>query len=217
MNPKIIPVLRDSGIDVVSFANNHIGDYGRLAFEDSLTRLHNAGILTCGAGINKIEAEIPAVVVQKNFKVGYLCFSDVGPAAMEATSTKSGILLASDPDFDSIVKNAAEKVDALIVSFHFGVEYKMTNTSRQEELSKRAIDDGAVMIAGSHPHVVENIEYYNGAPIVYSLGNFIFDQAFSKETMNGLFLTANLSGKTVSNLVSHTVNLDKNFTPSLEK
>ena len=215
MDPKALPALRDAGIDVVSFANNHIGDWGRVAFEDSLQNIRKSGILTCGAGMNKLEAEEPAVINQNGFTVGYLCFSDVGPIDMAATDTQSGILLASDPAFETIIHNAAQKVNTLIVSFHFGVEYQKVHTTRQAELAKRAIDAGAVMVVGSHPHVVEDGETYGTAPILYSLGNFIFDQSFSKDTMQGGFATATLTGKTISNLKLQTVTLDKNYIPSI--
>ncbi len=217
MDPKSLIALKDSGIDVVSFANNHVGDYGRPAFEDTLKRLRDTGILSCGAGMNRAEAETPAIVVQNNFKVGYLCFSDVGPADMEATDSTSGILLASNPRFDEIIKNAATKVDALIVSFHFGEEYEQIHNGPQEALAKKAINDGAVMIVGHHPHVPQDIAYYDGKPVLYSLGNFIFDQYFSKETMGGLFVTATLIGTEVSNVTSHQIVLNKNFVPHLAK
>lgn len=215
MDPKSLIALKDSGIDVVSFANNHVGDYGRPAFEDTLKRLRDTGILSCGAGMNRAEAETPAIVVQNNFKVGYLCFSDVGPADMEATDSTSGILLARNPRFDEIIKNAATKVDALIVSFHFGEEYEQIHNGPQEALAKKAINDGAVMIVGHHPHVPQDIVYYDDKPVLYSLGNFIFDQYFSKETMGGLFITANLIGKTITDVTSHQTVLNKNFVPSL--
>ncbi len=217
MDPKSLIALKDSGIDVVSFANNHVGDYGRPAFEDTLQRLRDTGILSCGAGMNRTEAETPAIVVQNNFKVGYLCFSDVGPADMEATDLKSGILLASNPHFDAIIRSAAENVDALIVSFHFGIEYEPVHSGQQEALAKKAINDGAVMVVGHHPHVPQDIAYYDSKPVFYSLGNFIFDQYFSKETMGGLFITANLIGKNVSDVITHQIVLSKSFVPSLQK
>lgn len=217
MDPKVLAALKDSGVDVVSVANNHIGDWKRVAFEDSLKRIRETGILPCGGGMNKTEAKTPAIVSQEGFTVGYLCFSDVGPEYMEATDTQSGILLASDKNFDAIVRNAAQKVNTLIVSFHYGIEYKTTHNARQEELAKAAIDDGAALVVGSHPHVAQEIATYSGAPILYSLGNFIFDQKFSDETSHGLFVTATLSGRTISNLVPHVIQIGKNFAPSLEQ
>ena len=219
MDPEgTISALKRAGIDVVSVANNHEGDYGRAAYEDTLKRLHDADILTCGGGMNKTEAETPAIISQSGFTVGYLCFTDVGPDDMAATDTKSGLLLASDKKFDEIIRNAASQVNALIVSFHFGVEYQTVHNARQEKLAKEAIDDGAVMVVGGHPHVPEEIiPDYHGAPIVYSLGNLIFDQGFSGKTITGLYVTATLNGKSVSDVTPHTTVLDSNFAVSLEK
>ena len=217
MDPKSIPALKDSGIDIVSFANNHVGDWTRSAFEDTITRLHSAGILTCGAGFNKKDASTPAIIDENGFRVGFLCFSDVGPGFMSATDTDSGIIQASDPDFDAIVKNASKEVNALIVSFHWGEEYKQEHNERQEELAKRAIDNGAVMVVGHHPHVAQDATLYNDRPIIYSLGNFIFDQSFSKVTMTGLFVTATLRGDEVLDVIQHTVAISKQSVPSLTK
>ena len=105
---------------------------------------------------------------------------------------QAGILLASDPDFNEIVKNAASQVDYLVVSFHFGVEYQTKHNARQEYLAHEAVDDGAKIIIGSHPHVVEDTEVYKNSYIAYSLGNFIFDQSWSQPTMQGMLLQIKL-------------------------
>ena len=214
MDPIVIDVLHEAGFDVLSFANNHVGDWRKEAFEDTLLRLKAGGILACGAGMTKAEAEAPAIIVQEKFRIGFLCFSDVGPVDYEATETTSGILLANDPDFAGIVSRANAQVDALIVSFHFGNEYETVHNTRQEALAKQAIDNGAVLVVGAHPHVAQDIGTYKDAPILYSLGNFIFDQNFSKDTSFGHFATAMLTGKKVSNVVPHKVVFDKNFVPS---
>ena len=166
--------------------------------------------------MTKADAAKPAIVEHQGYRVGFLCFSDVGPDDMAATDTKSGILLASDPEFETIVQNAAREVNALIVSFHWGDEYKLVHNDRQEMLAKKAIENGAVMIAGHHPHVAQDIGKHNDAPIIYSLGNFIFDQAFSKETMQGMFVTAELKGTKVREVTPYTVLLDSTYTPSLK-
>ena len=215
MDPSVVPVLKAAGIDVVSSANNHIGDWGVEALTDTLKNLRENGIQTCGIGMDKTEAATPAIFAKDGYTVGFLCFTDVGPNDMVATDTKPGILVVGT-DYDAVVKNAASKVDALIVSFHWGEEYKTIHNARQEDLAKRAIDAGAAMVEGEHPHVAQDIQTYNDSPILYSLGNFIFDQPFSKETTHGLWITASISGKTVSDIVPHTTKLDKNFAPSLE-
>jgi poly-gamma-glutamate synthesis protein (capsule biosynthesis protein) len=186
--PDVIPVLKNAGFDVVSFANNHVGDWGMPAFLDTMARLKGAGIAFAGAGVSKAQAEQPVIIEQKGMKVGFLAFSDVGPKWIAATKSLPGILLASDPRLKEIVAHAAKQVDLLVVSFHFGDEYKTEANARQKKLAHEAIDAGARLVIGHHPHVVEGMEEYKNSVIAYSLGNFIFDQYFSKETMRGLAL-----------------------------
>ena len=103
-----------------------------------------------------------------------------------------GILLTSDPNFDNIIKNASKQVDDLVVSFHFGVEYQTKHNARQEYLAHEAVDDGAKIVIGSHPHVVEDTEIYRNAFIAYSLGNLVFDQSQNANTMQGMILEMKL-------------------------
>jgi len=202
MNPAVIPALKGAGISVLSLANNHIGDWGTSAFIDTLARLKENEILYTGGGNNNEEAEKPTIIEKYGMKIGFLGFSDVGPNGMKAGVEKAGILLASNPRFDEIIQNASKQVDYLIVSFHFGDEYKPKHNARQESLAHRAIDDGAKIIIGSHPHVVEDTEVYSPKDctqnscvgfIAYSLGNFIFDQSWSKPTMQGMLLEIKLN------------------------
>lgn len=211
MNPSILPVLKNAGFDIVSFANNHIGDWNMTAFKDSLTRMKENGIIKTGAGFNKKEAEDPSIIEKNGIIFGFLGFSDVGPNWMEAKEETPGILLASDPNFESIINNASKKCDILIVSFHWGEEYKTIHNNRQEALAHKAIDSGANMVIGHHPHVVQDIETYKNSPIVYSLGNFIFDQHFSKETMQGMLFIATFEGKILKETKTKISIQNKNY------
>ncbi|MFA6257315.1 MAG: CapA family protein [Candidatus Paceibacterota bacterium] len=192
MDPGVVPALAGAGIDVLSLANNHIGDWGRNAYTDTLARLKENEILYTGGGINEVEAETPIIIEKYGMKIGFLGFSDVGPKWMEAGVDTAGLLLASDPRFDEIVKNAASQVDFLITSFHWGDEYKDKHNARQEHLAHRAVDNGAKLVIGHHPHVAEDTEVYKDSFIAYSLGNFIFDQSWSTPTMQGMLLQVKL-------------------------
>ncbi len=192
MDPGVVPALAGSGLDVLSLANNHVGDWGRSAYIDTLSRLTENEILYTGGGMSEAEAEKPIIIEKHSTKIGYLGFSDVGPAWMEAGTEKAGLLLASDPRFDEIIQNAASQVDFLIVSFHWGDEYKTTHNARQEHLAHRAVDNGAKLVIGHHPHVTQDTEIYKESFIAYSLGNFIFDQSWSKPTMQGMLLQVKL-------------------------
>ncbi|MFA5791816.1 MAG: CapA family protein [Candidatus Paceibacterota bacterium] len=215
MNPSVIPTLKGVGISILSLANNHIGDWGRSAFTDTLTRLKENEILYTGGGNNKDETETPTIIEKYGMKIGFLGFSDVGPSSMEAGIDKAGILLADDINFDEIIKRASEQVDYLIVTFHFGDEYKTKHNKRQEYLAHKAIDNGAKIIIGTHPHVIEDTEVYKNSFIAYSLGNFIFDQSWSKPTMQGMLLEIKLNRDGGMSVKKNTTQLNSAF--QLEK
>jgi poly-gamma-glutamate synthesis protein (capsule biosynthesis protein) len=213
MDPAVLPVIKEVGFDIVSFANNHAGDWNINAFKDTLSRLEENGILKTGAGINKADATSPTIIEKNGVKFGFLGFSDVGPNWIEAKDDTPGILLASDPNLESIIANAKTKCDVLVVSFHWGIEYKTIHNTRQEELAHTAIDSGADMIIGHHPHVMQDIAEYNGKPIVYSLGNFIFDQYFSTDTMRGMLYSATFEGTNLKETNHRIITLNKKYQP----
>ena len=213
MDPKVLPALKEAGFDAFLFANNHVGDWSIRAFKDTLARLNNIGILKTGAGEDKYDAKNPTIIEKNGVKFGFLGFSDVGPNWIEANEKTAGILLASDPDFKEIVQSAKTKCDVLIVSFHFGEEYKLIHNKRQEELAHSAIDNGADMVIGGHSHVMEDIEKYKEKTIVYSLGNFIFDQYFSKDTMRGMLFEATYDGINLIKTEKKIITLNKKFQP----
>jgi poly-gamma-glutamate synthesis protein (capsule biosynthesis protein) len=123
------------------------------------------------------------------------------------------LLLANNPRFDEIVQNAAKQVDYLVVSFHFGEEYQTKHNARQELLAHKAVDDGAKLVIGAHPHVVEDTEVYKESLIAYSLGNFIFDQSFSAATMQGMLLNIKLSKDGSMTARKDIVKLNNAFQP----
>lgn len=220
MDPSVIPALKGAGISMVSVANNHVGDWGRNAYVDTLARLKENEIQYTGGG-TKFEAENPTIVEKNGIKIGFLGFSDVGPDWMEARNKitdggpieEQGLLLASNPRFDEIVANASKQVDHLVVSFHWGEEYKNKNNARQQQLAHKAIDNGAKLVIGHHPHVIQNTEVYKNGFIAYSLGNFIFDQKFSTATMEGMLLEMKLYKDGTMTSKKNTVKLNKVFQP----
>lgn len=212
MEPRSLTALREAGFDVLSVANNHAGDWGREAYADTIANIHNAGMFAIGGGAHKTDAKKPKIIEQKGIKIGFLGFSDVGPEWLAATETTPGILLASDPNFDQIVKDAAAECDVLVVSFHWGEEYQAgEHSARQEMLAHRTIDAGAKLVIGHHPHVIQDTEHYGGGYIAYSLGNLIFDQAFSKDTMQGLLLSVRLKRDDILNVHKKIVKLNEKF------
>ena len=213
MDPTVVPALAGAGIDVVSMANNHVGDWGRESYTDTLARLKENQIHYTGGGMNEAEAEEPVIIEKYGMKIGFLAFSDVGPNWMKATTDQAGLLLASNPRFSEIIQNASNKVDQLVVSFHWGDEYKTVHNARQEYLAHKAVDAGAKLIIGHHPHVVQDVEIYKDAYIAYSLGNFIFDQSFSTNTMQGMLLEIKIGRDGSMTAQKNTVKLSPYFQP----
>lgn len=213
MDPAGLVAMRTAGFDVVSFANNHVGDYARAAFTETLQNLQKNNILFAGAGMNREEATTPAIIDVRGMKIGFLAATDVGPDWLRATDTSPGILIASDPNLSSIVATAKAQVDVLVMSFHWGNEYSPAN-AHQETLAHAAIDAGADIVVGHHPHVMEKVSYYKDKPIFYSLGNFIFDQYFSPHTLRGMVAEVSIDPKTNTITATEQVSpQDKQFVP----
>ena len=213
MDPSAVPALKGAGISVVSVANNHVGDWGRDAYIDTLAHLKENEISYVGGGANASEAENPVIIEKYGIKIGYLGFSDVGPEWMKSTENQAGVLLANNPRFDEIIQNASKQVEYLIVSIHFGEEYQTKHNARQEYLAHKAIDAGAKIVIGHHPHVIEDTEVYKNGFIAYSLGNFIFDQGFSENTMKGMLLEIKLEKDGNMSVKKNILKLNKFFQP----
>jgi len=203
MNPKVAEALRQVNINIVNLANNHIFDYGKIAFENTLKNLDENYIRYFG---NSYE---PLIIKKEGIKIGFLGFSDF-LKNFEVKEDKLGIAIIND-NLSEIIKKAKEKVDILIVSFHWGDEYKKIANSRQKKIARTAIDAGADLIMGHHPHVIQNIEKYKGKFIFYSLGNFIFDQNFSKETMIGGGAEVYIKDKKIEKIYFRKFFLNNNF------
>jgi gamma-polyglutamate biosynthesis protein CapA len=214
MKPELLPVLKENGFDILSVANNHTGDWGYDGFVDTLKNLDANGLSYVGGGFNYASATSPRIINRNGLRTGFLGFSDVGPLGLAVSNWRAGVLIVKDADFAGIIKNAASQVDNLIVTIHFGEEYKTTHNTRQAKIAHEAIEAGARVVIGHHPHVVQDDEYYNNGYIAYSLGNFVFDQNFSSETMQGLALGLELGKDGVANVEKRPIKLNNNFQPS---
>ncbi len=169
--------LHALGFTELSQANNHTFDFGAEALAESELAIHAAGITPFGNFQNN-DPSSPEQNIrgQRIAFVGYNEFSH---------SNLDRVLVA--------ISSAKAQGDFVIVYPHWGVEYNLGTTSEQVVLGHQFVDAGADVIFGSHPHVVEPVEIYQGKPIFYSLGNFVFDQSFSQETSEGLAVDLSLS------------------------
>ena len=202
-----------AGVDVVSLANNHIFDWGGAALCNTRQRLIASGIGVVGAGCDYTEANAPYVhTFPDGSSVGFLGYTSFYPNGA-AGEHNPGISEYSDDQMKAAIASLQEVVDVVIVSLHWGEEYQSQSNTEQQQVGRILIDAGADIIAGHHPHTIQEVEEYNGGWIVYSLGNFIFDQYFSKETMEGLTATATVQGGEVVSLVTEKVILNTQFQP----
>ena len=219
--PEAIEGLTFAGFNLISLANNHAFDYGREALEDCLAKLSKAGIDYVGAGFNEGEAyggRTPVIKEIEGTKIGFLAYTNLGPESWKASEKNSGIAWISEKDFEKIkkdIENAKSQADILIVSLHAGEEYAAEPTQFQIEFSKVAIDAGADLVIGHHPHVVQKSEKYKDKWIFYSLGNFVFDQSFSQETMRGKILEILIKDGKINELIPKKIEINNYFQPEI--
>lgn len=216
-DPRVMEGLKFAGFDLLSVANNHMGDWTRAAFEDTFNILKENGIDYVGGGFSEEEAHSPRVREIKGTKFCFLGYTDLGARYTEAEGEISGIAWAEKDIVSTDISNAKSSCDFIVASFHFGDEYKPLSNSRQKLLARSAVDAGANLVVGHHPHVIQETEEYNGAFIAYSLGNFIFDQSFSKETMEGLILKVTVKDSAIVNAEPIKIDISKEFQASLRE
>lgn len=215
-DPQSVEGLVNSGFDVLSIANNHIWDYDAPAFEDTLKTLADNGISPVGGGYSFEIAHTPVVKDVNGTRVAFLAYTDLLPSFLG--KDVPGPSVASPDDvvkMSSDIRDAGSLADIVVVSFHWGEEYQTVHNAAQEKLAHAAIDAGADLIVGHHPHVVEDIEQYKGKYIAYSLGNFVFDQNFDADTRHGMLLTVTLRDKKIVSVTPQEVRFTETYQPYL--
>lgn len=162
-------VLAAGGFGLVSLANNHSADYGRIGLLDAARSLADCA---AGVGLSRAEAVAPRVIERYGLRVGLVAYT-LYPGAAEP---EDPLAVVRDETFAAEIAAAAEGVDTLVVSIHWGGEYQPTPTIRQVRLARLAIESGAAAVLGHGPHVRQPLDSWQGKPIVYSLGNAVFDR-----------------------------------------
>ena len=218
-DPKAIDGLRFAGFDILTVANNHALDWTGKAFLDSLKRLTDAGIVYTGGGVNEADAFGPKFIELKGTKIGFLSYTNFSVRAWRAGPDSAGMALIEESDIEKVVediKNAKKQCDILIVSCHAGTEYTTKLEKFQKLFYEVAIDNGADLVIGHHPHVIQPLLRYKDGWIAYSLGNFIFDQDFSEETMKGMLLNVKIEDKKIQEVEPRTIKMNKDYQPELQ-
>jgi poly-gamma-glutamate synthesis protein (capsule biosynthesis protein) len=196
-DPELIAGLAHAGIDVVSLANNHIGDAGRAGVLQTRSNLSRFGIKFAGAGANLAQARQPAILSAGGIKVAILGYDTIAKGYC-ATATKAGSAQLSARTVKADVAAARRAGAQLVIVYpHWGTEYDPTPFAGQRAVAHAIIDAGADIVIGNHAHWAGGMEVYKGRPIWYALGNFVFDQTWSEPTMEGMTLELTFRGKTL--------------------
>ncbi|OUQ25047.1 hypothetical protein B5E77_12110 [Lachnoclostridium sp. An131] len=184
VDPSYSTVLSELGVDIVTLANNHMLDFGRGPLTETLNTLDQAGIAHVGAGENIDEAKALKTFEMDGRTIGFLGASRVIPEhSWNASSGSSGLFTTYDAAaLAEQIQKAEESCDFTVVYVHWGIEKNTQPEEYQKTLARQYIDAGADAVIGAHPHVLQGIEFYQGKPIFYSLGNFIFSNG-AYETM----------------------------------
>jgi poly-gamma-glutamate synthesis protein (capsule biosynthesis protein) len=172
--PQIAAALKRSGINLVTLANNHSMDFGGEALDETMMHLDNAGIAWIGAGKNLDEARKMALYTIKGKTIAFLGYSLTQPVEFFAGRSRPGTTPGIEKILVEDISSARKQADYVIVSFHWGTEGKSAVQPYQQVAAHTAIDAGADVIIGHHPHVLRGIERYKTGIIFYSLGNFTF-------------------------------------------
>jgi len=183
--PEFVHTLLAGSVDIVSLANNHMMDYGPQGLIDTLMTLEQARIPYFGAGRNLAEARRPALITVGGVRFAFLGYFFLGerniePPQVYATETTPGVA-GHYSDVEVMERMLREDIiaakaqaDVVLPFFHWGKESTYDPLPYQVRLARAAIDAGAAGVLGSHPHVLQAMELHQGAPAIYSLGNFVF-------------------------------------------
>lgn len=172
-NPAFLPVLKEMGVTHIGLANNHTDDYGQEGYQNTRHELAQVG-------------------TPFGDPFGFSEYTSTLVTAGEQTVALVGVYavdrLVDEEAFATRMSELTESSDLQVVYVHWGTEYQLTHSAEQERLARMFIAAGADLVIGHHPHVVQDIAVYDGVPVVYSLGNLVFDQYFSKAVQEGLLV-----------------------------
>jgi poly-gamma-glutamate capsule biosynthesis protein CapA/YwtB (metallophosphatase superfamily) len=183
---KIAKALKSAGFDVVSLANNHSLDYGSVGLADTISALDKVGILHAGAGKNLGMARRAAILERKGLKITFLAYSLTFPEEFWAKENKAGTVFGYREFVEADIKAAKKKADIVVASFHWGQESKTRLRPYQVALGHAAINAGASLVIGHHPHILQSVERYKKGVILYSMGNFAFGSYSRKAKFSAL-------------------------------
>ena len=198
-DPSIAAVMKAAGIDVLALANNHTQDYLSEGLSDTMNALSESGISYAGAGKSGGDIK-PCFIKKHGVRIGVLSFCALSPG--DCGGDTGAISFVQENKLDEMkkeIKKVAAQCDFLIVYFHWGIEYRNDVLDSQKEIAHAAVDSGASLVVGTHPHVLQSKETYKGVPVYYSIGNFVFDRQMPYGTDEAVILRLTVNKKGIIN------------------
>jgi poly-gamma-glutamate capsule biosynthesis protein CapA/YwtB (metallophosphatase superfamily) len=174
-HPGHAGALARAGFDVLSLANNHVLDFGEESLVQTMEALRAAGLAYVGAGPSYEEAHRPLVMEVKDRSIAFLAYAASRWKGSYELPTEEQVAFADPAIIGQDVTRAKEQADLVVVIMHLGTEYQAYPDDEQLAVSRAALEAGASLVLGHHPHVVQGSEEYGGGFVAYSLGNFVFD------------------------------------------
>jgi len=211
-HPEALQVLRNLNTTIVSLGNNHMLDYGEAALCETLEHLDAQGILYVGAGRNYEEANRPLLVDKKDKKLAFLSHVFIYSASTRmATKDNPGVAEYRMKKILPKIRQLNLQGYQVIVSVHWGHEYSFYPIPYQMEQARAMIDMGALLIIGHGPHYPQGIEDYRGGKIIYSLGNFIFDEPHKYANRSFIYGVEIDSGNKLKNEKTYPVQIENHI------
>jgi poly-gamma-glutamate capsule biosynthesis protein CapA/YwtB (metallophosphatase superfamily) len=200
--PRLLGMFTYAGIDWVSLANNHMYDYGPTGIAQTRANLKKEGIPFGGAGADLEEASKISYLDVDGRKIGIVACQEI-VSAINAGPSNAGTLSCKSKTTVPLVEEARQNADVVIVFPHWGHEFFREPFDSQPKLAQKWIDAGADIVMGAHPHVFGGLQQIDGKPVIYSMGNFIFDQYWSTDTMEGALSEITFQGNRVVQIRLH--------------
>jgi poly-gamma-glutamate synthesis protein (capsule biosynthesis protein) len=225
---RVLQGLESAGFDLVSLANNHLGDYGERAMRQTFDRLEEAGIAYVGAGRDLAEASKPVVVERDGVRVGFLGTESIGETPAAGRNRPGTNRLNMPPRTGPLdrgalrrisadIRRLSDQVDTVVVLPHWGTQYTHVAETSQRTAAAAFTEAGADLVLGGHPHWVQGWEQRGSGTVVHSLGNFVFDMDFSTKTREGVFVEVVLWDGQVKAVEPVAYVIDDDFTPRLAR
>ncbi len=225
-DPRVADGLARLGVDAVSLANNHTGDYEEGALLATVRTLRQSRLDAFGAGADLAAASRPVVLERGGVRFGFVGFNAIGETPQAAPGTPGALSIRMPPrtgplnsadlaHVAGVVRRLDRRVDVVVVVPHWGGNYTHVSDPAQSQVARRLAAAGADLVAGGHPHWVQGLERAGPAVIAHSLGNLVFDMDTMEQTMEGVTLTATFWGSRLTGVALAPYRLDPSFAPHL--